>query len=183
MFTGSYTAIITPFKEDNVNEVDYNAYERLIERQISAGTHGLVPCGTTGESPTLSNKEHDSVIEECIKITNGRCKIMAGTGSNSTREAIDRTKHAEDVGADAALIMTPYYNKPTQEGIFQHFKAIHDATNIPIILYNIPGRSVVDISDETIKRMTDELPRILGNKDATGDLKRPQNLKKLVYFW
>jgi len=179
MFKGSYTALITPFKAENVYEVDYDSFEKLIERQIEAGTHGLVPCGTTGESPTLSNEEHDKVIEFCIKINNGRTKIMAGTGSNSTAEAIERTKHAEKAGADAALIVTPYYNKPVQEGIFQHFKAIHDVTNIPIIIYNIPGRSVIDIKDETIGRIA-ALERVVGLKDATGDLSRPTSLKKYL---
>ncbi len=172
MFKGSYTALITPFKAENVYEVDYEAFKQLVERQIAAGTHGLVPCGTTGESPTLSNEEHDKVIEYCIKVTKGRAKILAGTGSNSTREAIERTLHAQHAGADGALIVTPYYNKPTQEGIYQHFKAIHDATNIPIIIYNIPGRSVIDIKDETIGRIA-TLERVVGVKDATGDLKRP----------
>lgn len=180
MLKGSYTALITPFKGENASEVDYDAYENLIEAQIKSGTHGLVPSGTTGESPTLRNKEHDEVIERCVKIANGRVKVLAGTGSNSTREAIERTRHAESAGADAALIMTPYYNKPSQEGIFQHYKAIHDATNIPIILYNIPGRSVVDINDETIIRIIDACPRVVGVKDATGDLSRPVNLKKLL---
>ncbi len=179
MLKGSYTALITPFKAENVYEVDYKAFEKLIERQIAAGIHGLVPCGTTGESPTLTNDEHDKVIEYCIKVTKGRAKILAGTGSNSTLEAIERTQHAQKAGADAALIMTPYYNKPTQEGIFQHFKAIHDATNIPIVIYNIPGRSVVDIKDETTARIA-ALPRIIGIKDATGDLKRPTSLAKLL---
>lgn len=180
MLKGSYTALITPFKGENASQVDYAAYEKLIEMQIEAGTHGLVPSGTTGESPTLTNKEHDEVIEQCVKISNGRAKVLAGTGSNSTREAIERTKHAEKAGADAALVMTPYYNKPMQEGIFQHFKAIHDATDIPIIIYNIPGRSVIDITDETIARMADACPRIAGIKDATGDLSRPKSLRSLL---
>ncbi len=179
MFKGSYTALITPFKAKNSYEVDYEAFKNLIERQIKAGTRGLVPCGTTGESPTLTNEEHDLVIEYCIKVAAGRVKIMAGTGSNSTREAIERTQHAESAGADCALIMTPYYNKPSQEGIYQHFKAIHDATNIPIFVYNIPGRSVVDIKDETIARIA-ELKRVVGLKDATGNLERPTSLKKLL---
>ena len=179
MFKGSYTALITPFKAENVYEVDYAAFEKLVERQIAGGTHGLVPCGTTGESPTLTNEEHDKVIEYCIKVTKGRAKILAGTGSNSTREAIERTQHAEEAGADGALIVTPYYNKPTQEGIYQHFKAIHDATNIPIVIYNIPGRSVIDIKDETIGRIA-ELKRVVGLKDATGDLGRPVSVKKFL---
>ncbi len=179
MFTGSYTALITPFKGENAEYVDYSTFEKLLERQIKQGIHGVVPCGTTGESPTLSNEEHDKVIEVTVEIVKKRIPVLAGTGSNSTKEAIERTKHAENAGADGALIMTPYYNKPTQEGIFQHFKAIHDATNIPIIIYNIPGRSVVDIKDETVARMA-ELPRIAGIKDATGNLERPINLKKLL---
>lgn len=179
MFTGSYTALITPFKGENAEYVDYDIFEKLLERQLKNGIHGIVPCGTTGESPTLSNEEHDKVIEVTVEIVKKRIPVLAGTGSNSTREAIERTKHAERAGADGALIMTPYYNKPTQEGIYQHFKAIHDATNIPIIIYNIPGRSVVDIKDETVARMA-ELPRIAGIKDATGNLERPSNLKKLL---
>ncbi|MDX1949548.1 MAG: 4-hydroxy-tetrahydrodipicolinate synthase [Rickettsiales bacterium] len=178
MFQGVYTALITPFEASNLEKVDYSTFEKLLERQISEGIHGVVPCGTTGESPTLTNEEHDKIIEASVQIVKKRIPVLAGTGSNSTREAIERTLHAEKVGADGALIMTPYYNKPTQEGIFQHFKAIHDATNIPIIIYNIPGRSVVDIKDETIARIA-ELPRIAGLKDATGDLSRPTNLKKI----
>ncbi len=178
MFKGSYTALITPFEASNLEAVDYKTFEALLERQISSGIHGIVPCGTTGESPTLTNFEHDKIIEVSVQIVKKRIPVLAGTGSNSTREAIERTLHAQKAGADGALIMTPYYNKPTQEGIFQHFKAIHDATNIPIIIYNIPGRSVVDIKDETIARIS-ELPRIVGIKDATGDLSRPTNLKKI----
>jgi 4-hydroxy-tetrahydrodipicolinate synthase len=189
LFQGSITALITPFKANDVYKVDYDALEKLIERQIQAGTHGIVPCGTTGESPTLSNDEHDSVIEFTIKVARGRVKILAGTGSNSTREAIERTHHAEKAGADGALIMTPYYNKPTQEGLFQHFKAIHDNTEIPIVLYNIPGRSVVDMKNETIGRIA-TLNRIVGIKEATGDTSRvkpiiealPQNKKNPEQF-
>jgi 4-hydroxy-tetrahydrodipicolinate synthase len=179
LFFGSITALITPFKANDVEQVDYDALEKLIERQIAAGTHGIVPCGTTGESPTLSNEEHDNVIEFAIKVASKRVKILAGTGSNSTREAIERTLHAQKAGADGALIMTPYYNKPTQEGLYQHFKAIHDATNISIVLYNIPGRSVVDINDATTARIA-ELPRIVGIKDATGNLARVSSLKNLL---
>lgn len=175
MFHGSITACITPFKK---GKVDKQAFKRIIEWQIAEGTHGIVPCGTTGESPTLNHDEHNEVIELCVKYVKGRIPVIAGTGSNSTSEAIMMTKHAEKAGADSALIMTPYYNKPTQEGVFQHFKAIHNATKIPIILYNIPGRSVVDMKDETILRMA-EMKRIVGIKDATGDLSRPVRLKKL----
>lgn len=176
LFQGSITALITPFKANDVYSVDYDALEKLIERQIAAGTHGIVPCGTTGESPTLSNDEHDSVIEFTIKVASGRVKILAGTGSNSTREAIERTHHAQKAGADGALIMTPYYNKPTQEGIFQYFRAIHDSTKIPLVLYNIPGRSVVDMHDETIGRIA-TLTRVVGIKEATGNIARVPTIK------
>lgn len=169
MFKGSITALITPFKN---GEIDWQAFERLVEWQIESGTHGLVPVGTTGESPTLSHEEHHQVVQRCIKITNGRVPVIAGTGSNSTREAISLSQHAQDDGANAALIATPYYNKPTQDGLYAHYKAIHDATNIPIIVYNIPGRSVIDISNDTMCKLA-ELPRIIGVKDATGDLGRP----------
>lgn len=180
MLKGIYTALVTPFCKDNTYKVDYEAFERFIEFQINNGVHGLVPCGTTGESPTLTNQEHDEVIEKAIAISNKRVPILAGTGSNSTREAIERTQHAQKAGADAALIMTPYYNKPTQDGIFAHFKEIHDNSDIKIVIYNIPGRSVVDISDKTIAKMVQELPRIAGIKDATGDVSRVTSLKKLL---
>jgi len=176
MFKGSYTALITPFKG---GKIDRKALEALITWQVAQGTHGLVPCGTTGESPTLNHREHNEVIEICIKTVGGKAKVIAGTGSNSTAEAIMMTQHAEKVGADAVLVMTPYYNKPTQKGLFQHFRAIHDSSGIPIILYNIPGRSVVDIKDETLKRLI-ELPRIAGIKDATSDLNRPVTLSEIL---
>jgi 4-hydroxy-tetrahydrodipicolinate synthase len=176
---GSYTALITPFKGENAEKVDFDIFQKLVERQISSGTHGLVPCGTTGESPTLSYSEHNEVIEKCVSVAKGKAVVLAGTGSNNTLEAIELTQHAEKSGADAALIMTPYYNKPTQEGIFRHFEAIHNATSIPLVIYNIPGRSVVDIKDETIARIA-ELKRVIGVKDATGDLNRPLSLQKLI---
>ena len=169
MFKGSITALITPFLN---GDVDFKAFEKLVEWQIECGTHGVVPCGTTGESPTLSHEEHHAVIERCIKIVNGRIPVIAGTGSNSTREAISLTTHAQKAGANAALVVTPYYNKPSQDGLYQHYKALHDATDIPIIIYNIPGRSVVDMSVDTMCKLA-ELPRIVGVKDATGDLARP----------
>lgn len=173
MFKGSITALITPFKNA---EVDFSAFEKLVEGQIAAGTDALVPCGTTGESPTLSHDEHHMVVERCIAITKGRVPVIAGTGSNSTREAISLTLHAQKAGANAALVVTPYYNKPSQDGLYQHYKAIHDATNIPIIIYNIPGRSVIDMSVDTMCKLA-ELPRIVGVKDATGDLGRPLLIK------
>jgi 4-hydroxy-tetrahydrodipicolinate synthase len=169
MFKGSMTALITPFKNGGVDD---KAFQSFVEWQIDEGTDGLIPCGTTGESPTLSHAEHKHVTELCIEAAAGRVPIIAGAGSNSTAEAISLFKHAEEAGADAALVVTPYYNKPTQEGLYQHFKAVHDAGDLPIIVYNIPGRSIVDISVETMARMA-ELPNIVGVKDATADLKRP----------
>lgn len=173
MFTGSITALITPFKN---GEIDWKAFEGLIEWQIENGTDGLVPCGTTGESPTLSHDEHHEIVERCIKITAGRVPVIAGTGSNSTREAVSLTIEAQKSGATAALVVTPYYNKPSQEGLYRHYQTLHDSTNIPIVIYNIPGRSVIDMSIDTMCRLA-ELPRIVGVKDATGDLSRPLNLK------
>jgi len=174
MFKGSNVALITPFKNDKLDE---EAYIKLIHFQIKNGTNGLVPAGTTGESPTLSHAEHQKVIELCIQESNGKSIVIAGTGSNSTKEAISLTTHAEKVGADAALIVTPYYNKPTQEGLYQHYKAINDKIGIPIIIYNIPGRSVIDMSVDTMARLF-ELKNIIGVKDATGELDRVDEQKK-----
>ena len=168
MFKGSYTALITPFRDGAVDE---GAFVRLVEWQISEGTHGLVPVGTTGESPTLSHDEHKRVVELTVATARGRVPVIAGAGSNSTAEAIEFTRHAKSVGADGALIVTPYYNKPTQEGLYQHYKAINDAVDLPIIIYNIPGRSVVDMSVETMSRCF-ELPNVVGVKDATANLAR-----------
>ena len=173
MFKGSNVALITPFKDDKLDE---EAYIKLIHFQISNGTNGLVPAGTTGESPTLSHDEHQKVIELCIKESNGKKIVIAGTGSNSTKEAISLTTHAEKAGANAALIVTPYYNKPTQEGLYQHYKAINDKIGIPILIYNIPGRSVIDMSVDTMARLF-ELKNIVGVKDATGDLDRVNQQK------
>jgi len=173
MFHGSITALITPFKGEGI---DWPAFEKHIEWQIESGTHGLVPVGTTGESPTLSHEEHHQVVKRCIDSVAGRIPVIAGTGSNATKEAIAFTLQAQKDGADAALIVTPYYNKPTQEGLYAHFKTIHDSTDIPIIVYNIPGRSVVDLSHDTICALA-ELPRIAGIKDATANLERPALLR------
>ncbi len=176
MFKGSNVALVTPFKND---KLDDETYIKLIHFHIKNGTNGLVPAGTTGESPTLSHNEHERVIELCVKESNGKLPVFAGTGSNSTEEAISLTTHAEKIGADGALIVTPYYNKPTQEGLYQHYKAINDKCGIPIIIYNIPGRSVIDMSVDTMARLY-ELNNIIGVKDATGDLKRVDlTLKKL----
>ena len=168
MFKGSNVALITPFKN---NELDIDNYIKLIHFHIENGTNGLVPAGTTGESPTLSHTEHQKVIELCIKESNGKIPVIAGTGSNSTEEAISLTKHAEKVGSNGALVVTPYYNKPTQEGLYQHYKAINDNCSIPIIIYNIPSRSVIDMTVDTMARLF-ELKNIVGVKDATGDLSR-----------
>ncbi len=176
MFKGSNVALVTPFKN---NKLDVDTYIKLIHFHIENGTNGLVPAGTTGESPTLSHDEHEKVIELCVKESNGKLPVFAGTGSNSTEEAISLTTHAEKIGANGALIVTPYYNKPTQEGLYQHYKAINDKCGIPIIIYNIPGRSVIDMSVDTMAKLF-ELKNIIGVKDATGDLDRvDQTLKKL----
>ena len=176
MFKGSNVALVTPFKND---KLDDETYIKLIHFHIKNGTNGLVPAGTTGESPTLSHDEHERVIELCVKESNGKLPVFAGTGSNSTEEAISLTTHAEKIGASGALVVTPYYNKPTQEGLYQHYKAINDKCGIPIIIYNIPGRSVIDMSVDTMSRLY-ELKNIIGVKDATGDLSRvDQTLNKM----
>ena len=174
MFKGSNVALVTPFKND---KLDDDTYIKLIHFHIKNGTNGLVPAGTTGESPTLSHDEHQRVIELCVKESNGKLPVFAGTGSNSTEEAISLTTHAEKIGASGALIVTPYYNKPTQEGLYQHYKAINDKCGIPILIYNIPGRSVIDMSVDTMARLY-ELKNIIGVKDATGDLNRVDQTSK-----
>lgn len=165
---GSLPAMVTPFKDDRVDE---ETLRDLVEWHIAEGSHGLVPCGTTGESPTLSHGEHERVIEIVVEQAKGRVPVIAGAGSNSTAEGISLMRHAASTGADAALVVTPYYNKPTQEGLYQHYKALHDCCDLPIIIYNIPSRSVIDMSPETMGRLA-ELPRIIGVKDATGDVTR-----------
>ena len=171
MFKGSFTALITPFKDGKFDEASFRS---LIDFQLKSGTHGLVPTGTTGESPTLSHEEHIRIVEVCIEQANKKAPVIAGTGSNSTEEAIYLTKHAEKAGADAALVVTPYYNKPSQEGLLQHFTKIANSVDIPIVIYNIPGRSIVDMSNETMSKLF-EIKNIIGVKDATGDIPR-------VYF-
>ncbi len=176
MFKGSNVAIVTPFKN---NKLDEEAYIKLINFHLQNGTNGLVPAGTTGESPTLNHNEHEKVIEICIKEANGKIPVIAGTGSNSTDEAVALTRHAEKAGADGVLVVTPYYNKPTQDGLYHHYKKINDNTNLPIIIYNIPSRCVIDMSVDTMARLF-ELKNIAGVKDATGDLNRlDQSIKKL----
>ena len=176
MFKGSNVALVTPFKGDSLDE---ETYIKIINFHLENGTNGLVPAGTTGESPTLSHDEHEKVIELCIKEAKGKIPVIAGTGSNSTVEAISLTKHAEKAGADGALIVTPYYNKPTQEGLYAHYKAINDNCGIPIIIYNIPGRSVIDMTVDTMARLF-ELKNIVGVKDATGDLNRVDETFKKI---
>ncbi len=173
MFQGSLCALITPFRD---GEVDEAAIREIVDWHVAEGTTGLVPCGTTGESPVLSHEEHDRVVSLTIECAADRIPVMAGTGSNSTREAIRLTQHARAAGADAALLVMPYYNKPTQEGMYGHFRAVHDATDLPLYIYNIPGRCVVDMSIDTMVRLA-ELPRIVGVKDASNDPVRPHQLR------
>lgn len=168
MLKGSLPALVTPFKNGNV---DMDALKKLVEWQIAEGSHGLVPVGTTGESPTLSHEEHEAVVEAVVKFAAGRVPVVAGTGSNNTVEGIRLIRHAEKVGADAALVVTPYYNKPTQAGLYAHYKALHDCCTLPIVIYNIPGRSVVDMTPQTMGQLA-QLPRIIGVKDATGKIER-----------
>lgn len=176
MLKGCLTALITPFRDGKVDE---KAFQKFVQWQIDEGINGLVPCGTTGESPTLTHPEHDRVIELCVEVAKGKVPVVAGTGSNSTDECIRLTRHAQEVGADAALVVTPYYNKPTQEGLYQHYKAVHDSSDIPIIIYNIPGRSAVDMTVDTMARLA-KLPRIAGVKDATNDLARALNTRLAI---
>lgn len=176
LFTGSITAMVTPFADGTVDEA---AFRKFIDWQIAEGSDALVPVGTTGESPTLTHAEHKAVVEICVDQVAGRVPVIAGTGSNSTAEAIDFAKHAQAAGADGALVVTPYYNKPSQEGLYRHYRAIHDASELPILIYNIPGRSVVDMSVATMARLA-ELPRIVGVKDATADILRPWKTREAV---
>ena len=175
-YQGSFVALITPFIN---NEIDEDKFQKFVEWQISEGTSGLVPCGTTGESPTLSHEEHKRVIDLTLEVSNNRVPVMAGTGSNSTEEAISLTRYAKKVGADSALLVMPYYNKPTQQGMYAHFKAINDSVDLPIFIYNIPGRSVVDMSVETMAELA-KLPNIIGTKDASNDLVRPTLLRNAL---
>ena len=176
MFKGSIPAVITPF---DGNDVDYDSFSKVLNYLIENGSNGIVPCGTTGESPTLSHEEHKKIIEEAIRVSDKRVPVIAGTGSNNTLEAIEYTKHAESSGADAALVVTPYYNKPTQSGLYEHFKKIADMSNIPIIIYNIPGRSIVDMTIETMVELS-KVKNIIGVKDATNDLFRPLLTRKYI---
>ena len=179
MFTGCYTALVTPFTQNGA--IDEARLQKLVETQIRAGVTGLVPCGTTGESPTLDHHEHDRVIELVVKYAAKRCLVIAGTGSNSTAEAIELTRHAKAAGADASLQVAPYYNKPTQAGLTAHFRAIAEATQFPLIIYNVPGRCSVDVSNETIAKLRRDLPNwIVGVKDAAGNVDRVSQLRQIV---
>jgi 4-hydroxy-tetrahydrodipicolinate synthase len=169
MFHGSIVALVTPFRNGALDE---RAFQDLVRWHLDEGTHGFVPVGTTGESPTLSHPEHERVVELCVEAVGGRAPVIAGTGSNSTEEAISLTRHAKRAGADAALVVTPYYNKPTQDGLYAHYRAIHDAVDLPIVIYNIPGRSVVDMAPETMARLA-KLPNVVGVKDSSADIVRP----------
>ena len=177
MFHGTYTALVTPFRDGKVDEA---AFVRLIEFQIEHGISGIVPVGTTGESPTLDHEEHIRVIELAVKTAGGRCKVIGGTGSNSTAEAIDLTREAERVGADAALLVAPYYNKPSQEGLFRHFKAIAEATKLPLILYSIPGRCGIEIGVDTVRRLAEACPNIIAIKESGGSIERVNALRAAV---
>ena len=176
MFKGSLVALVTPFHNGAVDE---KRFQSFVDWQIGQGTQGVVPCGTTGESPTLSHAEHKRVVELCVEVAKGRVPVIAGAGSNSTAEAIDFLRHAKEAGADGALVVTPYYNKPTQEGLYQHYKALNDAVDLPIIIYNIPPRCVIDMSVATMARLA-KLPNIVGVKDATNDLARPLRTRAAI---
>jgi len=174
MFSGSIVALVTPFKN---GQVDEEAFINLVEWHIANGTHGLVPCGTTGESATLTHTEHQRLVKLCVETAAGRIPVIAGAGSNATQEAVELAQHAQNCGADAILVVTPYYNKPSQEGMYQHYKAIHNASDIPIVLYNVPSRTSVDLELETVYRLA-ELPRIIAIKDASPDLSRPLAMRE-----
>jgi len=173
LFKGVITAMVTPFKS---GDVDYEAFKSLIEHQIAAGVHGVVPVGTTGETSTLSMEEHRKVVKTCVETVAGRIKVIAGAGSNNTAESLELAQHAKEVGADGVLVVAPYYNKPSQEGLYQHFKTLNDNVEIPILLYNVPGRTVVDLSNETVARLA-RLPNIVGIKDATGEIERLSQMR------
>src|SRR3989440_825271 len=175
MFRGTFTAVVTPFRN---GDIDFAAFEKLVEAQIAAGITGVIAVGTTGESPTLTHEEKEKVIQRTVKLANGRCKVLAGTGTNSTRDAIEATKFAEKAGVDGALLVAPYYNKPSQEGLFRHFKAIADATSLPIMLYNIPGRCSVDIGPDTVIRLAESCRNIVSIKEASGSVERVGELRR-----
>jgi 4-hydroxy-tetrahydrodipicolinate synthase len=177
---GTYSALVTPFLDEPGQPVDWASLDKLLDAQIAGGVAGVVPCGTTGESPTLSHEEHAQVIERTVKRVKGRVQVIAGTGSNSTREAIEMSQHAAGTGADAVMVVVPYYNKPTQEGLYRHFVAIAESVRVPVVLYNIPGRSVVDLAPETLARIAEAAPNVIGVKEATGNVLRTQKIAQTM---
>jgi 4-hydroxy-tetrahydrodipicolinate synthase len=177
---GTYTALITPFRDEPGQPIDWNAFDRVLEVQIASGVSGVVPCGTTGESPTLSHEEHAQVVEWTARRCQGRVQVIAGTGSNSTREAIAMSQHAASVGVDAVMVVVPYYNKPTQEGLYRHFVDVAASVRVPVVLYNIPGRSVIDLSPETLARIAEAAPNVLAIKEATGNVLRAQKIAQAM---
>lgn len=179
-FEGTYTALVTPFRDEPGQPIDWDAFDALVEAQIAGGIAGLVPCGTTGESPTLSHEEHALVIERTVKRAKGRAQVVAGTGSNSTREALEMSQHAERAGADAVMLVVPYYNKPSQEGLYQHFVQVARGVRVPVVLYNIPGRSGTDLAPETLARIAEAAPNVLATKEATGNVLRAQKLAQTM---
>jgi 4-hydroxy-tetrahydrodipicolinate synthase len=179
-FEGTYTALVTPFRDEPGQPVDWEAFDALVDAQIAGGVTGLVPCGTTGESPTLSYEEHAQVIERTVKRAKGRAQIIAGTGSNSTREALEMSQHAESAGADALMLVVPYYNRPSQEGLYRHFVQVAGSVRLPVVIYNIPGRSGVDLAPETLARIAEAAPNVVATKEATGNVLRAQRLAQTL---
>ncbi len=178
-FQGTYTALVTPFRDEPGQPVDWDALDALIEAQVAGGVAGLVPCGTTGESPTLSHEEHAQVVERTVKRARGRVQVVAGAGSNSTREAVALVEHAERVGADAAMVVVPYYNRPTQEGLFRHFVEVARSVRLPIVVYNVPGRTGTDLQPETLARIAEAAPTVVATKEATGNVLRAQKIVEM----
>ena len=179
-FEGTYTALATPFREETGNPIDWAAFEALVEAQVAGGVDGIVPCGTTGESPTLSHEEHALVVERAVQRARGRTRVIAGAGSNSTREAVERARHAERAGADAVMIVVPYYNRPTQEGLFRHFVEVARSVRVPVVVYNIPGRTGVDLAPETLARISEAAPNVVATKEATGNVLRAQKIVQTI---
>jgi 4-hydroxy-tetrahydrodipicolinate synthase len=173
---GTYTALVTPFRDEPGQPIDWDAFDALIESQVAGGITGVVPCGTTGESPTLSHKEHGAVVERTVKRVRGRMQVVAGTGSNSTREAVEASRHAERVGADAIMVVVPYYNRPTQDGLFRHFVEIAKSVRVPVVVYNIPARTGSDLAPETLARIAEAAPNVVATKEATGNVLRAQKI-------
>ncbi len=179
-FEGTYTALVTPFRDEPGQPIDWPALDALVDAQVAGGVNGLVPCGTTGESPTLSHEEHSQVVERTVKRAAKRVQVIAGAGSNSTREAVDLAEHAERAGADAVMVVVPYYNKPTQEGLFRHFVEVASRVRLPVVVYNVPGRTVVDLAPETMARICETAPNVVAVKEATGNVLRAQRLVQLL---